>query len=89
MREPGPPGVQLACLAALEIRAPRRAQPISLLRLSLLRFVDSRFPRKFPMDMRIPPLIVKIMLESKPLKSRILVRRLAVTPETQSYPKTQ
>ena len=32
----------------------------------------------FPMGMRIPPLDVKIMLESNPLKSRILVRRLAV-----------
>ena len=30
------------------------------------------------MDMRISPLNIKIMLESNPLKSRILVRRLAV-----------
>ena len=30
------------------------------------------------MDMRIPPLNIEIMLESNPLKSRILVRRLAV-----------
>ena len=30
------------------------------------------------MDMRIPPLKIKIMLESNPLKSRIVVRRLAV-----------
>ena len=30
------------------------------------------------MDMRILPLSVKIMLESNPLRSRILVRRLAV-----------
>ena len=30
------------------------------------------------MDMRIPPLIIKILLESSPLKSRILVWRLAV-----------
>ena len=29
------------------------------------------------MDMRIPPIKIKIMLESNPLKSRILVRRLA------------
>ena len=28
--------------------------------------------------MRIPPLIIKIMFESNPLKSRVLVRRLAV-----------
>ena len=39
---------------------------ISLLRASL------------PMDMRIPPLKLKILLESSPLRSRILVRRLAV-----------
>ena len=30
------------------------------------------------MDMRIPPLKFKIMLESSPLKSRVLVRGLAV-----------
>ena len=30
------------------------------------------------MDMRIPPLKLKILPESNPLKSRILVRRLAV-----------
>ena len=30
------------------------------------------------MDMRIPPLNMKIMLESNPVKSRIFVRRLAV-----------
>ena len=30
------------------------------------------------MDMRIPPLIIKIMLESNPLKSIMPVRRLAV-----------
>ena len=33
---------------------------------------------KFPTDMKIPPLNIKIMLESSPLKSRIVVRRLAV-----------
>ena len=31
------------------------------------------------MDMRIPPLNIMIMIGSNPLKSRILVRRLAVT----------
>ena len=34
---------------------------------------------KLPTDMRIPPLKIKIMLESNPLKSRILVRRLAIS----------
>ena len=33
---------------------------------------------KPPMDMRIPPLELKILIESSPPKSRILVRRLAV-----------
>ena len=33
---------------------------------------------KSPMDMRTPPLQIKILLESNPLRSRILVRRLAV-----------
>ena len=33
---------------------------------------------KFPVEMRIPPLEIKNMLESNPLKSRILVWRLAV-----------
>ena len=34
--------------------------------------------REFPMNIRIPPLWIKILLESNPPKSRILVRRLAV-----------
>ena len=59
---------------------PGTLRPISLLRLSLLRFVGSKFPGNSPMDMRIPPLKLKILLESNPLKSRILVRRFAVHP---------
>ena len=39
-----------------------------------------RISGKFPMDVRIPPLGIKILLESNPLKSRILVRRLAIEP---------
>ena len=35
--------------------------------------------------MRIPPLKLKIMLESNPLKSRILVRRLAVVRSSPSW----
>ena len=38
-----------------------------------------RISMKFPMDMRIPPLEFKIMFESNPLTSKILVRRLAVS----------
>ena len=34
--------------------------------------------RRFPIDMRIPPLTLKILLLSNPLNSRILVPRLAV-----------
>ena len=33
---------------------------------------------KVPIDMRIPPLIITILLESSPLKSRISVQRLDV-----------
>ena len=35
---------------------------------------------KFPMGLRIAPLGIKILLESNPLKPRILVRRLAAWP---------
>ena len=36
------------------------------------------YSEKSPMDMRTPPLKIKIMLESNPLKSEILVGRLGV-----------
>ena len=36
------------------------------------------------MGMRIPPLTIKIPLESNPLKSGILVRRLAIPDESRS-----
>ena len=55
-------------------------RPISLLTLSLLRLLDSNFPGNPLTDMRIPPLRVKILLESKPLKSINLVARLAIHP---------
>ena len=58
--------------------AAQSIRPISLLILSLLRFLDSNKNRRSLMDMRIPPLKTKIMPESGPLKSRILVWRLAV-----------
>ena len=35
---------------------------------------------RFPTGLRMSPLGIKILLESNPLKSRILVRRLAVRP---------
>ena len=37
---------------------------------------------KFPLDMRIPPLEAKALLESDPLKSRLLVQRLAAEYRT-------
>ena len=69
-------------LRRLEVR------PVSILRISKLRFVDSAFPGS-PLDMRIPPLNIKIMFDSRSLKSNILVQRLAVhTPETHNAPQT-
>ena len=56
-------------------KAPR---PISLLRLSLLRLLDSNFTGNPLVDMRIPPLEIKILLESNPPRSGISVRRMAV-----------
>ena len=50
---------------------------ISLQSLSLLRFVDSNIPGYFLMGLGIPPLGIKILLESNPPKSRILVPRWA------------
>ena len=38
------------------------------------------------MDVRIPTLKIKILLESNPLKSRILVQRLAVLPMPWLHP---
>ena len=43
-------------------------RPISLLRLSLLRFVDTTGSQE------LPPLKIETLLKSKPLKSRIIVR---------------
>ena len=39
---------------------------------------SNKLSGKFPMGLGIPPLKFKIMLESNPLTSRIVVRRLAV-----------
>ena len=53
-------------------------RPISLLTLPLLTLIDSNFPGNPILDMRIPPLEIKIVLESNPVKSMMLVGRLAV-----------
>ena len=55
-------------------------RPISLLSLSLLKIAWLRLSRKFPVGLGIPLLKTKVLLESNPLQSRILVRRLAVAP---------
>ena len=65
-----------------------RLHPISLLALSLPRFVNSTFPGNFLWACGIPPLKPKILLESNPLKSRILVRRLAVSTRVASGQKS-
>ena len=62
--------------------APWRVRPISRISLSLLRFVDSirwlELPGNSLWTWEFHPLHFNILLESNPLKSRILVRRLAV-----------
>ena len=61
-------------------------RPISLVRLPLLRFVASKLSGEFLLDMGIPPLRIQILHESDPLKSRILVRRLAAEPAWSKTP---
>ena len=57
--------------------AARHARPISLLRLSLLRLLDSDFPGNSLWAWEFQPFNIKILLESTPLRSTILVQRLA------------
>ena len=45
---------------------PTKIIPVKICRLGIIT--------RIPMDMRIPPLKIKILLESNPLKSRILVQ---------------
>ena len=53
-------------------------RPISLLNIIPTKSARLKTSGKFPMDMRIISRNLKILLESNPMKSRILVRRLAV-----------
>ena len=53
-------------------------RPISLLTLHPTNIAWLKLSGKFPMGLGIPPLQIKIMLESNPLKSTMLVGRLAV-----------
>ena len=71
-------GVPVASTAVAGLSEGPPVRPISLLRLSLLRLLDSDFPGNSLMGLGIPPLKLKILLESNPLISRILVRSLAV-----------
>ena len=60
-----------------------QARPVSILRVSKLRFVDSNSPGSPPWAWEFHPSNFKIIPGSNPLKSRISVRRLAV-PERES-----
>ena len=53
---------------------------VSLPRLSLLTLLDSNFPENSLWTLNFHPLTIQNMLESNPLKSRILVQRLARRP---------
>ena len=60
--------------------------PVHILRIHKLRISESKFLGKFPMDLGIPPLIDKDLLESNPPKSRVLVRGLGVRfPRLRSF----
>ena len=53
------------------------------MRVVLLSVLESNFPGDSlsnSTDVRIPPLRIKIMLESNPLKSAVLVGRLGIRP---------
>ena len=63
-------------------------RPISLLTLPLLTVLDSDFPGNLPTYKRVPPLNIKIMLESSPLKSTMLVRRSAVLLPPRATPSS-
>ena len=60
----------------LQPEAPTPNLPTKIIPTKIARL---KLSGRFPIDMKFPPLTIKILLESDPLKSRILVRRLAVT----------
>ena len=63
-------------------RTLKALQSVSILRFSKLRLLDSYFPGN-PLWAWESPLKIKILLESSPLTSKILVRRLAIPPRLQ------
>ena len=62
-------------------------RPISPLTFSLLRLIDSSFPGNSLWAWEFHPLKIKVVLESNPLKSIMLVRRLAVVYRQPSSPE--
>ena len=60
------------------LRSCTYVSPISLLTLHPTNIAWLKLSGKSPMDMSMPPLWIKIMLESNPLKSTMLVGRLGV-----------
>ena len=62
-------------LGARNGRGWQTVRPISQLTLSLPTLLDSSFPGNWHGAGEIPPLRIKITLESNPLKSRMLVAR--------------
>ena len=63
-------------------------RPISVLRWFLLRLLDSNFLGNSLWAWEFHPLEFKILLESNLLKSRILVRRLAVNASGAGHPQS-
>ena len=55
-------------------------QSMGKLRICKLRFTDSEFLGRFPLDLGIPPLKVENPLESNPLKRQILNSWIDRTP---------
>ena len=69
-RAPARTGPAAAAFRRFTPSLPTKIVPTKICRLNI--------SRKSSVDLGIPPLRIKILLESNPLKSRILVRRLAV-----------
>ena len=67
-------------------RPPRSSMPNLPTKIIPAKIYWLELSREFPMGLEISPLNIKIMFESNPLKSRIVVRRLAVhTASSQKF----
>ena len=71
----------------LAVAAQRHIRPISVTKIIPAKIAGLKLSGRFPMDMRIPPLELKVLLESSPPKSRIVVRRLAVPTRESDHDK--